>query len=110
MSYPSLTSQTFPNTPVNSREYQPNNPNSDKNLNPTFGGAGFTGSHTGPNGSGGSSLEMNIHKSDCSQYGVSVHQGIMRGTQNISYTNYFMNFCFSNNKGLSKLLYARVTF
>lgn len=71
-SYHSLTPHS--NSPVNIREHQTNNP----------GGAGLTGFHTGPNGSGGS--DLNVHTtSDCSgQYGASVHQGIIRGTQNRS--------------------------
>lgn len=90
-SYFSFTPQNIPNTSVNIREYQPNNPNSNQDLDPTAGGAEFTGSHTGPNGSGGSGSDLKIHtRSDCSsQYGASVHQGIMRGTQKRSlYINY----------------------
>lgn len=86
MSYLSVTPQNIQNTPVDIGEYQPNNPNSTDDLNPTSREAGFTGSHTGPNGSGGSSTDLKINtKSDCSgQYGASVHQGIMRGTRNRS--------------------------
>ncbi len=82
-SYLSFTPHNIPNTPVNIREYQPNN---NQDLNPTAGGAGFTGSHRDPNSSGGSGSDLKIHtRSDCSsQYGASVHQGIMRGTQNRS--------------------------
>ncbi|XP_074472429.1 uncharacterized protein LOC141756521 isoform X1 [Sebastes fasciatus] len=78
-SYLSVTPQNIQNTLVDIGEYQLNNPNRNKDLNPTARRAGFTGSHTGPNGSGGSDLKIHT-MSDCSgQYGASVHQGIMRG-------------------------------
>ncbi|XP_044024572.1 uncharacterized protein LOC122862843 isoform X2 [Siniperca chuatsi] len=77
-SYLGFTPQNIPNT-VNIREYHPNNPKSNKDLNPTAWGAGFTGSHMGTNGSGGSDLKSHT-RSDCGgQYGASLHQGIMRG-------------------------------
>ncbi|XP_070705348.1 uncharacterized protein [Pempheris klunzingeri] len=51
-----------------------------QNLNPSAGGTGYTGSHTGTDGSGGSSSDLRIHsRSACSQSGASVHQGIVRG-------------------------------
>uniref|UniRef100_A0A3B4UXA6 ZP domain-containing protein n=1 Tax=Seriola dumerili TaxID=41447 RepID=A0A3B4UXA6_SERDU len=67
------------------REDKPTDPitSSHEGLNPTSGGAGFTGSHTSLNGSGAPGSGLKIHsRSDCgSQYGSSVHQGIMRGKQ-----------------------------
>uniref|UniRef100_A0A8P4GAX4 ZP domain-containing protein n=1 Tax=Dicentrarchus labrax TaxID=13489 RepID=A0A8P4GAX4_DICLA len=64
----SFTPKSILNSPVNVRELT--NPHSE-------GGAGFTGSHTGPNGF---SSDLNIDTSDCGgQYGASVHQGIVRG-------------------------------
>ena len=74
-SYLSVTPQTITNAAVNIRDHLSNSP--------TAGAAGSTGSHTGPDGSGG--LELDSHTSDCSgPYGASVHRGIMRGTQDRS--------------------------
>lgn len=67
----SFTLQNVPKSPISIKEYKPTNPNTSS-----------PGSHTGPGGSG-SDLKRRT-RSDCSgQYGVSVHRGIMRGT-NIS--------------------------
>ncbi|XP_030260172.1 uncharacterized protein LOC115573522 isoform X3 [Sparus aurata] len=72
-SYLSFTPQTITNAAVNIRDYLSNSP--------TAGAAGSTGSHTGPNGSGGSELDSHT-TSDCSgPYGASVHRGIMRGKE-----------------------------
>ncbi|XP_033505059.1 uncharacterized protein LOC117271076 [Epinephelus lanceolatus] len=80
-SYLSVAPQNIPNTPAHIGAYPLNNPNSNQDLSPSAGGAGFTGSHTGPNGSDGSSSDLKINtRSDCGgRYGASVNQGIMRG-------------------------------
>ncbi|XP_040920103.1 uncharacterized protein LOC121199464 isoform X4 [Toxotes jaculatrix] len=81
----SFTLQKISKTPVNTRAYKPTEPNTHSNegLNPTAGGAGFTGSHTTPKGSGSLGYELkSLTRSNCgSQYGSSVHQGIRRGKQ-----------------------------
>ncbi|XP_034555238.1 uncharacterized protein LOC117824015 isoform X3 [Notolabrus celidotus] len=76
-----IPASTPQDTPANIRD-QPHNPNRQSERNPAAGTAGITVSSSGYNGSGS---EPKIHTgSDCSrfsQYGTSVHQGIMRGKQ-----------------------------
>ncbi|XP_042358817.1 uncharacterized protein LOC121955093 [Plectropomus leopardus] len=74
----SVTPQNVPNSPVHIGGHQPNRY---QDLSPTARGVGFTGSPSETYGSGGSDLKVHS-RSDCgSQYGASVHQGILRGTQ-----------------------------
>ena len=71
-----FTPHTITNAAVNIRDHLSNSP--------TAGAAGFAGSHTDPDSSGGSELDSHT-TSDCSgSYGASVHRGIMRGTQDRS--------------------------
>ncbi|KAM8725264.1 uncharacterized protein AB9X84_002112 isoform 1-T1 [Acanthopagrus schlegelii] len=68
-----FTPHTITNAAVNIRDHLSNSP--------TAGAAGFAGSHTDPDGSGGSELDSHT-SSDCSgSYGASVHRGIMRGKE-----------------------------
>ncbi|XP_065819647.1 uncharacterized protein [Labrus bergylta] len=97
LQYPSIQSETGGGTSrpsflgvsaqhiSNSPENQPNNPTRSSERRPAAGAAGVTGSNMGLNGSSGSGSHQKIHtSSDCSrhsQYGSSVHNGIMRGKQ-----------------------------
>ncbi|XP_034436491.1 uncharacterized protein LOC117758703 [Hippoglossus hippoglossus] len=72
---------TLQNTVV-IRECEPTNPNAQSNegLNPTTGGTGLPGPGTSPTGSDpGSVLKIHSRSDSGSQYGSSVHRGIMRG-------------------------------
>nr|XP_043904737.1 uncharacterized protein LOC122783871 isoform X2 [Solea senegalensis] len=79
MSVLGITPQTTSKTLVQVGEHEPTD-HSDKDQNPTAGPDGFTGF----DGPGSPGLDLKIHsRSNCeSLYGSSVHQGIVRGTNN----------------------------
>lgn len=92
--------QSVPHTSGHIRDYQLNSFNSNKGSYPTAGGAGFTGSHTGPKGSSSTSSDLNIQTTaDCGgPFGASVHQGIMRGSDKLTPYTPWPPVCFIRNR------------